>query len=42
MKGLGPSRNGTYEKLITSYFIEEFIFARREVPTAVLLKIWIF
>jgi hypothetical protein len=33
---------GTYEKLRTLYFIEEFMFARLEVPTAVLLKIRIF
>jgi hypothetical protein len=42
MKGVGPSRNGTYEKLRTSYFIEKLIFAMLEVPTAVLLKIQIF
>jgi hypothetical protein len=42
MKGLGPSRYGTYKKLRTSYFIEKLMFARLEVPTAVLLKIRIF
>jgi hypothetical protein len=42
MKGLGPSRNETYERLRTSCFIEELMFAWLEVPTAVLLKIRIF
>jgi hypothetical protein len=42
MKGFGPSRNGTYKKLRTSYFTEELMFARLEVPTTVLLKIRIF
>jgi len=42
MKGLRPSRNGTCEKLRTSYFVEELIFARPEVPTVLLLKIRIF
>jgi hypothetical protein len=42
MKGSGPSRNGTYEKLRTSYFVEELMFAGLEVPTAVMLKIRIF
>jgi len=42
MKGLGPNRNGTYKKLRISYFVEEFMFAGLEFPTAVLLKIRIF
>jgi hypothetical protein len=42
VKGLGPSRKRIYEKLRILYFIEELMFARREVPTAVLLKIRIF
>jgi len=42
MKGLGSSRMGTYERLRTSYFIEELMFARLKAPAALLLKIRIF
>jgi hypothetical protein len=42
VKGLDPSRNGTYEKFKTSYCIEELMFARLELPAAVLLKLRIF